>query len=68
MAMEPHYPEIEVVLVGAERHGGTILDTMRRALRDGGVAPEEIDKFYEEALAGDFDHLLRTCMTWVTVN
>ena len=38
-----------------------------RALRHEGVEKEEIDQFMQEAMSGDYDHLLQTCMAWVEV-
>ena len=32
------------------------------------VANSEINAFYSEAMSGDYNHVIRTCMTWVDVN
>ena len=37
------------------------------AMRDAGVAPEEIEAFRAEATAGDYDALLQTVLRWVDV-
>ena len=36
------------------------------ALRRAGVPKEELTEFFEEAISGHYDHLLQTCMRWVT--
>lgn len=61
------HPEIVVTLVGEDGNAFAILGRVRKALRRGGVPAEEIDLFINEATSGDYDHLLRTAMSWVTV-
>jgi hypothetical protein len=38
-----------------------------KALKRVNVSADEIKKFREEAMSGDYDNLLQTCMKWVTV-
>jgi hypothetical protein len=45
-----------------------ILGAGTRALRSAGVPEDEVREFTNEATAGDYDHLLRTCMLWVDVS
>jgi len=61
------YPEIEVELVGQNGNAFAILANVSKALKKGGVPKEEIDKYMDEAMAGDYNHLLRTTMEWVEV-
>lgn len=61
------YPNITVELTGRDGNAFAILGTMKRALRESGVPKEEIDAFLNEAMAGDYDQLLATCMEWVNV-
>ena len=66
--MDPKFPEIEVTLTGADGNAFAILGTVKKALKESGmVTPEEIKAFMDEATSGDYDHLLQTCMFWVTV-
>lgn len=67
MTNDPKYPEIEVQLTGTDGNAFAILGKMRSALRAGGVSKEEREEFQNEAMSGDYDNLLRTCMRWVTV-
>lgn len=61
------YPDITVHLAGQDGNAFAILGRVRAALRRRGVAKKEIHTFTEEATAGDYDHLLQTCMRWVDV-
>jgi len=61
------YPEVEVKLVGTDGNAFALISVVRKALRKAEVSQEEIDEFVAEATSGDYNHLLRTCMTWVNV-
>jgi len=60
------YPEIEVNLIGRDGNAFAILGEVSKALRKAGHN-NEIDAFMKEATSGDYNHLLRTSMKWVTV-
>lgn len=62
------YPNIKVKLVGTDGNAFSILGNVRRALRKGKVSQEEIDAFCDEAMSGDYNDLLFTCMRWVDVS
>jgi len=62
------YPHISVKLTGTDGNAFAVLGQMRRALSKGGVERAEIDRFFEEATAGDYNCLLATCMDWVDVS
>lgn len=61
------YPDIVVQLSGEDGNAFVIIGKVRRALKRADVPKDEIDSFSEEAISGDYDHVLRTCMKWVTV-
>ena len=63
--MEPRYPEVEVELVGHDGNAFAVLGRVQAALREAGVAEEERARFTAEAMGGDYDQLLQTCMRWV---
>ena len=65
--MQPKYPEIEVNLVGRSGNAFSIIGTVTNALRRAGVNREEISTFQEKATSGDYNNMLTTCMSWVTV-
>lgn len=66
--MTPKYPNITVTLIGHDGNAFAILGAVRKAFRKAGVSQEEQELFMSEAMAGDYDHLLGTCMKWVEVS
>ena len=62
---QPRYPEVQVQLSGEDGNAFAILGRTTRALRQAGLAQDEIDQYYAEATSGDDDHLLQTTMRWV---
>lgn len=63
----PKYPDVEVKLAGEDGNSFSILGRVQRALREAGVAKEEIETFMGEAMSGDYSHLIRTVGEWVTI-
>lgn len=61
------YPEVRVKLNGSKRNSLCLIRRVTRALHDAGVSVEETDAFEEEALSGDYAHLLSTIASIVTV-
>ena len=61
------YPDLNVKLSGRDGNAYVLLAAVANGLRWYGVEQAEIDKFYAEAQAGNYDALLRTCMAWVNV-
>ena len=62
--MTPRYPHITVMLSGQDGNAFAVLGHCREAARDAGLADEEIAAFMDEAMTGDYDHLLQTTMRW----
>jgi hypothetical protein len=62
------YPEIEVQLIGQDGNAFNLIGLVARALTRAKVPAEEIKKFKTEAMSDDYNHLLYTCMEWVTVS
>ena len=62
--MTPKYPDINVTLTGTDGNAFAILSRCREAARNAGLSHDEIAAFMDEAMAGDYDHLLRTAMRW----
>lgn len=60
------YPEIEVRLSRGDGNAFMLMGIVSKALRRAGVPSSEISEFMTEATAGDYDHLLRTCLAWVS--
>jgi len=55
-----------VVLTGTDSNAFAILGRVQRAILESDH-PELEDQFFEEATAGDYDHLLQTCLRYVDV-
>lgn len=62
----PKFPEIHVQLSGEDGNAFFIMGRVGAALRRAGIPKETINEFYDDAKSGDYDHLLQTCMRWVT--
>jgi len=63
---EPLY-DVTVQLTGRDGNAGSIMSSVSKALRRAGVPAENVAKFREEAMSGDYNNLLRTAMRWVHV-
>ena len=61
------YPEIEVQLSGRDGNAFAIMGAVEKALRKGGISQDEISTYLKESMSGDYDNLLRTAMSWVSV-
>lgn len=62
------YPSVRVKLVGRDGNAFMVLGLCQRAARGANLPAEEINAFMQEAMAGDYDHLLTTCQRWFTIN
>ena len=65
--MNPKYPDITVQLIGEDGNSFNIIGLVMKELRRNNVPAEEITQFCNEAMSGDYDNLLQTCMKWVNV-
>ncbi len=65
--MKPKHPEIEVQLSGTNGNAIAIATRVRTALRKAGHR-DEAEEFFEDALSGDYDHVIQTAMKWVDVS
>jgi hypothetical protein len=63
----PKYPKVAVKLVGKDANAVGIVGKVAAAMDEGGVPQSEVDAFMHAAMAHDYDHLLRTVMSWVVV-
>lgn len=62
--MRPKYPHIVVSLSDQDGNAFMILGMCQHAAKEAGLTKEDIQAFYQEATAGDYDHLLRTAGRW----
>lgn len=64
----PLYPDISVRLSGTDGNAMSLVGKVATALQLGQVEAVNVRAFREEALSGDYDNVLRTCMKWVDVS
>jgi hypothetical protein len=65
--MTPKYPDITVTLTGQDGNAFAVLGRSQEAARVAGLPEDDIAAFMDEAMAGDYDHLLRTAMRWFEI-
>ncbi len=65
---EVKYPDIVVDLTSNDGNAFVVLGLVTKALKRAKVSAEEIEKFKDDAMSGDYNHLLQTCMKWVSVS
>ncbi|WP_372922207.1 hypothetical protein [Roseovarius sp.] len=65
--MTPKHPEIIVKLTGHDGNAFAVLGRCREAAKEAGLSDDEIAAFLDEAMAGDYDHLLQTAMRWFDI-
>ena len=63
----PKYPDVQVRLLGEDGNAFAILGRVRKALQKAGHG-DAVEEFTKEATAGDYDHLLRTVLEWVSTD
>lgn len=66
--MDVRYPDVEVELSEMDGNAFVLMGAVSKALRRADVSTSEIDEFRTEAMSGDYDNLLQTCMRWVAVS
>lgn len=59
--------DITVQLTGTDGNAMSLIGTVRRALRTNGVSDDELTEFVDDAMSGDYNHVLSTCAEWVEV-
>jgi hypothetical protein len=64
----PLFPHVKVSLVGKEGNAFSILGAVKKEMKKNQVPQEDIDNFFNEAMSGDYDNVLRTVMKYVNVN
>ena len=64
----PKFPKVKVKIVGEDGNAFFILGRVLGAMRKGGVSKEEIKKYQEEAMSGDYSNLLSVTAQYVSVS
>lgn len=60
--------DVEVTLVGEDGNAFAIMGKVSSALKRAGYDKDFIEQYQKEAMADDYDHLLRVTMEYVIVN
>lgn len=70
--MDPNGPKYDVEVVidldGEDGNAFVILARVSDAMRLAGAPAEDIARFRTEAMAGDYENLLRVCRRWVVMS
>jgi len=61
------YPNINVRLTGENGNAFSVLGKVINAMRKAGLTKPQIFEFEKEAMSGNYDNLLQTCMKYVNV-
>jgi hypothetical protein len=61
------YKHVEVNMRGVNGNALVILGTVKQALHRAGAPPEHIQAFIGLAMSSDYENLLATCASWVTI-
>lgn len=61
------YKHVTVNLYGVNGNTIVIVGKVRQALKRDGAPTAVLDVFSKEALSGDYDHAIATCMDWVNI-
>lgn len=64
--MEPKF-DIDVQLSGRDENAFFIIGRVSMALARAGATKEQVSEFRDDAMSGNYDHVLQTCMKWVHV-
>lgn len=64
--MTPKYPQVKVQLIGTDGNAFMILGKVNREAKKH-LTKTQLDEFQTEAMSGDYDHLLTTCMKYFNI-
>lgn len=53
-------------LEGQDGNAMFLIGAVRRALKTAGNTPQVLTAFSDEAMSGDYDHVLQTCIAYTT--
>ncbi len=56
-----------VRLTGQDGNAFAVMGTVKKALKKAGYPKEEVDKYLEESMSGDYNNLLVVAQKWVNV-
>ena len=66
--MSVKYPDVKVKLVGEDGNAFAIIGRIQKAMRRAKIDEGEIKEFVDDAMSGNYDHLLQVAMKTVSVH
>lgn len=60
-------PKYQVQVKLSDGNAYAIMGAVQKALKKAGASKEELDRYFTDSTAGDYDNLLRVAMEWVEV-
>lgn len=60
-------PKYQVEVKLDDGNAFAIMGAVQKALKRAGASKEELDRYFTDSTAGDYDNLLRVAMEWVEV-
>lgn len=60
-------PKYQVAVKLSDGNAFAIMGAVQSALKKAGASKEELDRYFTESTAGDYDNLLRVATEWVEV-
>jgi hypothetical protein len=60
-------PKYQVQVKLSDGNAYAIMGAVQKALKKAGASKEELNRYFTESTAGDYDNLLRVAMDWVEV-
>ena len=68
MTVEKPEKLAKVKLVGTDGNAFALIGRCRTAGRRAGYTSEQLEAFCNEAMSGDYDHVIATCCDWFEVS
>ena len=62
------YPAVKVKLSSNDGNAFAVLSACKYEAKKAGLKHDQIKEFMDEAISGDYDHLLQTCMKYFDIN
>ena len=62
------FPQVKVAMVGEDGNAFAIMGRVTQAMRRAGISTDDITAYRNEAMGGDYDHLLRVTMDTIDVD
>jgi hypothetical protein len=60
-------PKYQVQVKLSDGNAYAIMGAVQKALKKAGASKEELDRYFTDSTAGDYNNLLRVAMEWVEV-